>query len=72
MAVDRGCIVRTMREILKNQCTFSHMPREVVDYIFNSGLLKITKWPAWLISLTPKGKAYLLDANQFPSQDKEV
>ena len=59
MTVSRDRVIYTMREILRNQCTFSYMPREVVDYVFSNNLLKKTEWPAWLISLTPKGRMYL-------------
>ena len=61
MELDRDRVVRTMREILRNQCSFSYMPREIVGFIFDNALLKLTKWPAWLIWLTAKGRAYILD-----------
>ena len=35
-------ITRTMRDILRNQCTFSYMPKEVTNFIFNEGLLEHT------------------------------
>ena len=60
-------ITRTMRDILRNQCTFSYMPKEVTNFIFNEGLLEHTLWPAWLITTTTKGREYMLAATRPPA-----
>lgn len=50
-----------MRRMLKQQCSDSTMPREVVRCIMDGGLLVLTHWPGGVISLTDAGRAYLAE-----------
>lgn len=59
--IDTRMVVKTIRNVLREQATMSYMPRPVVQYIFDNNLLKLTLWPGWVISLTPTGKHYLAD-----------
>lgn len=52
-------IISTMRTILREQCTSSYMPQDVIEFIENNKLLKLTTWPAWVITLTPKGREFI-------------
>jgi len=61
MAVDKRRVIGTMRDILRDQCSSSCMDQAVVRYIFAENLLRITEWPGWLISLTEKGRTYMLE-----------
>ena len=54
-------VIYVMCAILRDQATLSWMPREVVSYIFEKGLLRTAWWPAFVISLTMKGEDYLVE-----------
>jgi hypothetical protein len=62
-------IVSIMREIIRNQCVFSYMPKGAVGFIFNEGLLELTLWPAWLITTTTRGREYMMTAVAGESEE---
>lgn len=57
--MDEQLVIRTMRTILREQCTFSYMRPEVKRFIFDDGLLKVTRWPAFCVTLTDAGAEYI-------------
>ncbi len=60
-------VIATMRQIKRDQRTMSYMDRETCRFIFDAGLMKLTEWPAWVISYTQDGIDYL----QENSEDNE-
>lgn len=52
-------IVNTLRSMLKYQCSMSFMSREALAYIRENGLLKITRWPAYVIQLSDTGIEFI-------------
>ena len=53
-----------MRQIKRDQCTMSHMNQEACKFIFDAGLMKLTLWPAWVISYTQVGLYYLQENSE--------
>jgi hypothetical protein len=61
-------IVCTMRQILREQCTMSYMNKEAGAYIMVGGLLRLDRWPAWIITLTDAGRDYLAEHDHATNQ----
>jgi len=57
-------VIATMRQIKRDQCTMSHMNQEACKFIFDAGLMKLTLWPAWVISYTQDGLDYLQENSE--------
>jgi len=51
-------IISVMRTILREQNSLSYHTQEIVDYIFNNGLLHLNYRP-WNITLTTKGEKFI-------------
>ena len=59
MAFSPTTIIRTMRTILREQCTYSYMDKGVRRFIFEQGLLRVNRWPAFCIVMTQAGAEYI-------------